>query len=329
MGDMRLHRPVLLQESVELLNCKSGGFYVDCTAGMGGHSERILEFSSPDGELLAIDRDEEAIRFIQPRLAAYKHRVTFVQTDYRMLKTVLQEYKLREPSGILADFGISLLQLTSPDRGFSFQTEGPLDMRMDRSQEQTAEEIVNRLGVSDLARILRTFGEEQAALRIAKKIVEERKRGPITTTEQLRRIVETVKPRKREEKIHPATKTFQALRIAVNSELEGLDSFLFDAFDSLIDGGRLVIIAFHSLEDRIVKRVFQFLSAACRCGKRRSQCICGGEPLSRMLTKKPITPSDEEIAENPMSRSAKLRTIEKIKGPIERGFWTEWLDERD
>lgn len=324
---MRLHRPVLSREAVELLNCSSGRVYVDCTLGMGGHAEAILEASAPIGFLLALDRDEEAIRFAERRLAAYEDRMKIVQGDFRMLRATLQETHLPSPSGILADLGPSMLQFTSAERGFSFQLEGPLDMRMDRRQSLTAAHIVNTYGLSALVEILRKFGEEKAALRIAKKIVEERQRLPIETTTRLRQIVESVRPQRRE-KIHPATQTFQALRIAVNQELEGLDIFIFDAFDSLETGGRLVFIGFHSLEDRIIKQTFQFLSVACRCPRRFQVCRCGGEPLSKLLTRKPVTPGRTEIAANPASRSAKLRALQKLRGPVPREFWPEWQEER-
>jgi 16S rRNA (cytosine1402-N4)-methyltransferase len=325
---MRLHRPVLLEEAIEFLDCKSDRLYVDCTLGMSGHAQKILEASSPGGMLLGIDRDEEAVRFSELRLAAYRNRVKIVRKDYRMISTILRENNLPSPSGIMADLGPSLLQLTSAERGFSFRLDGPLDMRMDRDQNLTAATIVNTYGLSALTRVLREFGEEKAARRIAKKIIEEREKSPVETTSRLREIVESVRRKKREEKIHPATQTFQALRIAVNAELEGLDSFIFDAFDSLISGGRLVLIGFHSLEDRIIKQTFQYLSAVCRCPKRFTVCRCGGKPLSKLLTKKPILPGKAEVSENPAARSAKLRALEKLRGPVPREFWIEWLEER-
>ena len=325
---MRLHQPVLWREAVELLHCKSSGFYVDCTLGMGGHAEKILEASSPDGFLLAIDRDQEAIIYATERLKVYQERIQAVQGNYKTLRTILEEGNWPSPSGVLADLGPSMLQFSSAERGFSFQPEGPLDMRMDRSQKETAADIINTYSLQALTNVLRELGEEKSASRIAKRIVEERQKSFIETTTRLRTIVEAVKPRRRDEKIHPATQTFQALRIAVNRELEGLDTFLFDAFDSLQVGGRLVLISFHSLEDRIVKHCFVFLSAACRCPKHYQKCVCGGEPLSKLMTKKPVQPSAKEIAENPASRSAKLRAFEKLKGPAPRHLWPEWFKER-
>ncbi|HSE39130.1 MAG TPA: 16S rRNA (cytosine(1402)-N(4))-methyltransferase RsmH [Acidobacteriota bacterium] len=324
---MRIHKPVLLQEAVTLLNCRSGGLYVDCTAGMAGHSEEILKASAPDGRLLAMDRDEQAIAIIRQKLEPYSNRVTIIHSDYRRIRNVLEEYSITQVDGILADLGVSMLQFSDPQRGFSFQEEGPLDMRMDQSQKETAEDLIRRSSEQDLSRILKEFGEEPAAKRIARAIVQERKNKPIQTTTDLRMIIEKVVPIRRTQRIHPATLTFQALRIAVNRELEGLDQFLFDAFDVLANGGRLVIIAFHSLEDRTVKQVFRFLSAACRCSIALPVCQCGGKPLSKLLTPSPVRPTEDEVNENPPSRSAKLRAIEKIEGTVPRELWQTWINE--
>ena len=325
---MQTHFPVLLEESIEFLNCRPGGFYVDCTLGMGGHAEKILEVSAPDGRVLALDKDEEALRVAEKRLASYKNRLTVVHEDYRMLRAILERIHLPEPNGILVDLGPSMLQFTSAERGFSFQQDGPLDMRMDRRQTITASSLLNQSSAEELLKIIRFYGEESAASAITRRIIEERKNAAFETTSQLVRVIESVKRRKPGDKIHPATKTFQALRIAVSDELGQLDQFVFDAFDSLASNGRLVVISFHSLEDRIIKQTFQFLSAACRCPKRLLQCICGGKPLSKMLTKKPLTAGETELQRNPASRSAKLRTIEKLSGPVPREFWTEWLQEK-
>lgn len=301
--------------------------YVDCTAGMAGHSEQILLASAPDGHLLAMDRDEQAIAIVRQHLATYGKRVTTVHSDFRRIRKVLEETEMSDPNGILVDLGASMIQFTDPERGFSFQEDGPLDMRMDRSQNETAEDLINRLSERELEKILKEFSEEPAAARIAKRIVQERKSTPLRTTKQLREVIEKVVPVKRGQKIHPATRTFQALRIAVNRELEGLDEFLFDAFDVLASEGRLVVIAFHSLEDRIVKQAFRFLSAACRCSKALPVCRCGGKPLSRQLTSSPVRPGEQEVRENPASRSAKMRVIEKIQGSAPRDLWKTWLKE--
>jgi 16S rRNA (cytosine1402-N4)-methyltransferase len=261
-------------------------------------------------------------------LASYKNRLTVVHEDYRMLRAILERIHLPEPNGILVDLGPSMLQFTSAERGFSFQQDGPLDMRMDRRQTVTASSLLNQSSAEELLKIIRMYGEESAASAITKRIIEERKKAILETTSQLVRVIESVKWRKPGDKIHPATKTFQALRIAVNTELEQLDQFVFDAFDSLTSNGRLVVISFHSLEDRIIKQTFQFLSAACRCPKRLLQCICGGKPLSKMLTKKPVIAGTAELQRNPASRSAKLRAVEKLSGPTPRELWTEWLLEK-
>ena len=323
------HIPVLVEESLEFLRCRTGGFYVDCTLGMGGHAEQILKKSAPDGRLLGLDRDEEAVRFVQNRLSSYSNRMTVVHEDYRMLRGILDRMQMPAPNGILVDLGPSMLHFTSPERGFSFQQEGPLDMRMDRRQTLTAGWLIHHAPAEKLTEIIRNYGEETSARAIVRKIVEQRKHAPIQTTTQLASLIESVKKRKPGDKIHPATKTFQALRIAVNSELENLDQFVFDAFDALASEGRFVVIGFHSLEDRIMKQVFQFLSAACRCPQRLMQCICGGKPLSKTLTRKPVRASEAEVQANPASRSAKLRALEKISSePAPRELWAEWLQDK-
>jgi 16S rRNA (cytosine1402-N4)-methyltransferase len=296
---------------------------------MGGHTEKILQSSQPNGFVLGLDRDPEALAYAKERLAPFGNRIQLIQANYKMLTEILEKNRISSPAGILADLGASMLQFSDPDRGFSFSHEGPLDMRMDPSDPETAADLLNTLPLQELTRIIREYGEEPSARRIASKIVEHRGQSPFRTTGELRILIERTIPRKLNQKIHPATKTFQALRIAVNHELEGLDSFVFDSFDSLEAGGRLVIISFHSLEDRIIKQTFQFLSAACRCSKRFIVCRCGGEPLSTLLTHKPVTPAEEEVEKNPASRSAKLRAIEKIKGSATREFWKEWKKERE
>ncbi|HSP06945.1 MAG TPA: 16S rRNA (cytosine(1402)-N(4))-methyltransferase RsmH, partial [Acidobacteriota bacterium] len=286
------------------------------------------EASAPGGFLLAIDRDEDAIRYSQQRLSRFGNRFKLIRGDYRMIQRILAEQEIGQPAGVLADLGASMLQFSQPERGFSFQAEGPLDMRMDRGQSLTAEQIINQAPLEELSRIFREYGEERAAHRVARRIVEERQSKPIRTTGELASFLKRVLPERRRQSIHPATRIFQALRIAVNRELEGLDEFVFDAFDSLVQGGRLVVIAFHSLEDRIIKHSFQFLSAACRCSRALMSCVCGGKPLSRTLTPRPVAPPEEEIERNPASRSARLRALEKIEGPVPRQLWKVWLEER-
>ena len=306
------HRPVLLRETIELLAAERGGLFVDCTVGLGGHSEAILQASS-GAQVLGIDRDEEALGLAGERLALYGSRFRAVHADFRELTRVLATAKVRQVHGILADFGVSSLQLDSPSRGFSFRHDGPLDMRMDVSSGETAAQLLVRLSEVDLARIIFEYGEEGRARRIARWIVERRESGePIRTTRDLAELVERAVGPAKHRRIHPATRTFQALRIAVNGELENLDRFLVQAVDHLEPDGRLAVISFHSLEDRIVKRTLLKLSGRCQCPPRLPQCICGATSLVEILTKRPITPTDIENDSNPRARSAKLRAVRKL-----------------
>jgi 16S rRNA (cytosine1402-N4)-methyltransferase len=307
------HRPVLLRETIELLAAERGGLFVDCTVGLGGHSEAILQASS-DAQVLGIDRDEEALELARERLAQYGSRFRAVHADFRELTRVLATAKVRQVRGVLADLGVSSLQLDSPSRGFSFRHDAPLDMRMDVTSGDTAAQLLGRLSEVDLARIIFEYGEERRARRIARWIVERRERGqPIRTTRDLAELVERAVGPDKKRRIHPATRTFQALRIAVNGELENLDSFLVQTVDYLEPDGRLAVISFHSLEDRIVKRTLLKLSGRCQCPPRLPQCICGATKSIEILTKRPIVPSDDELAENPRARSAKLRGARKIR----------------
>src|SRR5438132_6460476 len=307
------HRPVLLRETIELLAAERGGLFVDCTVGLGGHSEAILQASS-DAQVLAIDRDDEALELARERLALYGQRFRAVHADFRELTRVLAIAKIKQARGILADLGVSSWQLDSPSRGFSFRHDAPLDMRMDKSGGvETAAEMLGRLSEVEIARIIFEYGEERHSRRIARLIVERRERGePITTTQDLAELVERAIGRRKSRRIHPATRTFQALRIAVNRELENLDQFVTDAVDHLEPDGRLAVISFHSLEDRIVKRTLGKLSGRCQCPPRVPQCICGARKAVEILTRRPITPGDEEIAVNPRARSAKLRAGRKL-----------------
>ena len=306
------HRPVLLRETIELLAAARGGLFVDCTVGLGGHSEAILQASS-DAQVLGIDRDEEALGLARERLALYGSRFRAVHADFRDITRVLATAKVRQVHGMLADFGVSSLQLDSPSRGFSFRHDAPLDMRMDVSGGETAAELLGRLSEVDLARIIFEYGEERRARRIARWIVERRERGePIRTTRDLAGLVERAVGPDKKRRIHPATRTFQALRIAVNSELENLDSFLVQAVDHLEPNGRLAVISFHSLEDRIVKRTLLKLSGRCQCPPRLPRCLCGASKSIEILTRRPITPGAEELSENPRARSARLRGARKL-----------------
>ncbi|MGZ8845653.1 MAG: 16S rRNA (cytosine(1402)-N(4))-methyltransferase RsmH [Pyrinomonadaceae bacterium] len=306
------HRPVLLRETIELLAAERGGLFVDCTVGLGGHSEAILQASS-DAQVLGIDRDEEALGLARERLAQYGSRFRAVHADFRDITRVLATAKVRQVHGMLADFGVSSLQLDSPSRGFSFRHDAPLDMRMDVSSGETAAELLGRLSEVDLARIIFEYGEERRVRRIARWIVERRESGePIRTTRDLAGLVERAVGFDKKRRIHPATRTFQALRIAVNSELENLDSFLVQAVDHLEPDGRLAVISFHSLEDRIVKRTLLKLSGRCQCPPRLPKCLCGASKSIEILTRRPMTAGDDELSENPRSRSARLRGARKI-----------------
>jgi len=286
------HEPVLLEEALELLAVKPGGIYVDGTVGLGGHAAEILGRSAPDGRLTGADRDAEALVRAGEALASFGDRVRLLHADYRGLPALLGDER---PHGILLDLGVSSLQLDSPDRGFSFRTEGPLDMRMDRSRGETAAQVVNRMPEKPLADLIHRWGEDRAARRIARAIVEARRRGRIETTGALAEVVRRAAGRGGRRGFDPATRTFQALRIHVNRELEGLAPALEALARTLAPGGRLAVIAFHSLEDREVKHTFRALGA-------------GG---FRLLTRKPVRPGARELARNPRARSARLRAIER------------------
>lgn len=306
------HRPVLLRETIELLAPERGGLFVDCTVGLGGHSEAILE-TSRHAQVLAIDCDEEALALAEKRLTRFGSRFRAVHADFRDLTRVLATAKVKQARGILVDLGVSSLQLDSPTRGFSFRHDAPLDMRMDaKSDAETAAELLGRLPEVEIARIIFAYGEERRSRRIARLIVQSRERGePITSTRELAELVERAFGPGKHRRIHPATRTFQALRIAVNCELENLDRFLAEAVDVLEPDGRLTVISFQSLEDRIIKRTLLKLSGRCQCPPRAPHCMCGARNAVDILTRRPITPDDDEIARNPRARSAKLRAGRK------------------
>ncbi|MCI0338051.1 MAG: 16S rRNA (cytosine(1402)-N(4))-methyltransferase RsmH [Acidobacteria bacterium] len=310
---MELHRPVMPAEVITQLDAARGGLYIDATLGMGGHSELILN-ASPDNRVIGFDRDAEANEIATGQLAGFGGRFTAVHTDFRQVKEVIREKGIGSVAGILADLGVSSYQLDTPERGFSFRFgQGyPLDMRMDRSEGLTAADLVNSLGERELSDIIFKFGEERAARRIAHQIIAARAKGAIKTTAQLADLVVKAVHRKGHWRIHPATRTFQALRIAVNRELDGLDQFVADAVDLLESDGRLVIITFHSLEDRIIKQALRFQSGHCMCPPTQPECRCGATPRVEILTRKAIQPGEEEVAVNPRSRSAKLRACRKL-----------------
>ncbi len=306
------HITVLLNEAVDLLAPRAGGVYVDGTLGGGGHAAELLKRSAPDGVVIGLDQDVQALARAREVLAPYGSRAVLLQRNFRDLPAALAELGRDAVDGILLDLGVSWFHLRTPERGFSFMLDGPLDMRMDQSMPQTAASLVNTLPLAELTRILREFGEEDKAVSIARAIERARTRGPITGTVQLAGIVASVFPPYPPRRIHPATKTFQALRIAVNDELGALREGLQHMVRLLRPGGRIAVISFHSLEDRIIKQAFVAGATACICPPKLPQCGCGKVPELRVLTKRPVLAGPDEIERNPASRSAKLRGAEKL-----------------
>ncbi len=307
------HRPVLARECLELLGPAPGSVAVDLTLGPGGHAEALLEAVGPGGRVLGIDRDAEALAHASERLRRFGDRFVPMRGDHRDLLDLLAAAGVFAVDSILADLGVSSLQLDDPRRGFSFRADGPLDMRMDPSEGPSAADLVATLSEDELREILSTYGEEKLAGPIARAVVRERAKRPLVRTRELRDIVERVAGRRAERsRIHPATRTFQALRIAVNREVEGLERLVSDAVSILRRGGRLAVISFHSLEDRAVKRTLRSLAERCVCPPGLPLCGCGRENLVRLLTPRPVTPSAEEVRDNPRSRSARLRAAERL-----------------
>ena len=315
------HIPVLVKETVEALAAQPGGRYIDCTVGCGGHAAAILEQSSPGGQLLGIDADPEAIEVARTRLQAYSDSVLLVNDNFANLQAICLKYDFLPVHGILFDLGLSSLQLNSSARGFSFQRDTPLDMRLSPNQEITAANIINTSSEAKLAHLIRKYGEEGYNRQIAHHIVQER---PIRTTLQLVQTIERAIGSTRY-RIHPATKTFQALRIAVNQELENLEAALNQSINLLGFEGRLVVISYHSLEDRIVKQFMQREAKDCICPPGTPTCVCGHEANLRLITKKVVTPSLTEIEFNPRSRSAKMRAAKRIINQDEQYMTVEEL----
>jgi len=307
------HRPVLLEETMKFLSPERGGLFVDCTVGLGGHSEAILR-SSQNARVVGMDLDAAALEYAKQRLVQYAERFRATQSDFREIKDVLSKANEHDPKGILADLGVSSLQFDSPNRGFSFRFDAPLDMRMDPTGgRETAADLLFRLPETEIARIIFEFGEERRSRRIARRIVERREQGrPIKTTRELAELVQQSVGGRKWNQTHPATRTFQALRIAVNHELEDLAEFVAAAIDLLQPDGRFVVISFHSLEDRIIKRELQRLSGRCQCPPRLPVCSCGARKVIEILTRRPVTPGAGELDENPRARSAKLRACTKL-----------------
>jgi 16S rRNA (cytosine1402-N4)-methyltransferase len=309
---MHTHQPVLYHEIIHALQPRSPGIYVDGTVGAGGHARGIIEASSPDGKLVGFDVDPHALELAKEALAPYGDRVRLFRASYLSLGTTLQSLGWIPVQGILLDLGASSMQFDTPERGFSFQKDAPLDMRFNPDSPVRAADIVNEASEQELADLIYRYGEERAARRIARAIVRAR---PIRTTRQLAALIEAILPR-RGRAIHPATRTFQALRIAVNDELNVIERTLPQAVEALAPGGRIAILAFHSLEDRIVKRFFQRESRDCICPPEQPICTCGHRATLKIITRKPVRPSEEEIRRNPRARSARLRVAEKL--PDER-----------
>ncbi|HKY09245.1 MAG TPA: 16S rRNA (cytosine(1402)-N(4))-methyltransferase RsmH [Candidatus Binatia bacterium] len=305
------HISVLSREVGEWLRPEPGKRYLDGTLGGGGHAEEILIRSSPDGQVLGLDRDGEAIAAATKRLQRFGKRLVARQASFADATSIMGEIGWSGADGVVLDLGISSHQIDSPERGFSFRGEAPLDMRMDRRQALSARELLNTSSADELEQIFRDYGEEPDARRIARAVVAERQRAAIHMTGELVKIVESVKRRKRRDH-HAATQVFQALRIAVNQELQHLEKFMDAGFELLLPGARLAVISFHSLEDRIVKRAFRKWSRSCLCPPRVLRCQCGWSQKVKMLSKKPIVPSANEITENPRARSAKLRVVERV-----------------
>lgn len=307
----KAHKPVLLDEVLEALRTHEGGLFVDCTLGLGGHTEAILD-SSPDAQVIGIDRDPIALEVARQRLARFGDRVRLVRSNFAAIAQVVAG-QAGEISGIVADLGVSSMQLDSETRGFSFRFDAPLDMRMSPNEGQAAFELLADTDERELADIIYRYGEERHSRKIAKWIIERREKGePIRTTFELAELVRRAVRTSPKDKIHPATRTFQALRIAVNGELEILERFIVDAAELLKTKGTLAVITFHSLEDRIVKHAFQRLAGRCDCPPRIPKCVCGAKKTVEIVTRKPIVPGEDEMRENPRSRSAKLRACRKI-----------------
>ena len=307
------HVSVLLFECIEALNIRDGYTYVDCTTGGGGHSLEIAKRLGPTSRLICFDRDKDAIAAAKERLKDHLDKITFVNENFSSLDRVIKEYNIDNLGGVLADLGCSSYQFDTPERGFSYMHDAKLDMRMDTDSPLSAYEIVNEYTEQRLKEVIYDYGEERFAPRIAAAICKHRKEQPITTTHQLTEIIKSAIPSAaRADGPHPAKRTFQAIRIEVNGELDAIRPLIDSATANLVSGGRLAIISFHSLEDRIVKQSFKSYLGGCTCPKDFPICVCGRKPVIKEISKKPILPSAEELEYNPRSRSAKLRVAEKL-----------------
>ncbi len=310
-----IHKPVLLKESIEILNLKSGMTVIDATLGGGGHSREILKRILPSGKLIAIDQDAEAIENFQDYLRSNQKQenAILVRNNFARLDDAIHSLKIKNVDTIVADLGISSDQLDNSKRGFSFLKDGPLDMRIDKNSKKTACDVVNAYSKKELARIIKEYGEEKFARSIAEKIAQQRKKKSISTTSELVSVIGSSVPEKyKHQKLHFATKTFQALRMEVNQEIQNLEKFLASAIELLRPGGRIAVISFHSGEDRIVKKVFAENARGCICPPGFPICRCGKKEALKIITRKPVAPKEDEIRSNPRSRSAKLRVAERL-----------------
>lgn len=308
------HKSVLLQETIENLKVKPDGVYVDGTLGGAGHALEVCKKLSATGRFIGIDQDAAAIETAAERLKNYESQTIIIRSNYCSMIREVQNLGIREVDGIVLDLGVSSYQLDTAERGFTYRADAPLDMRMDQRQEKTARDIVNTYSESEIYRIIRDYGEDRFARNIARHIVKARENAPINTTGELAEIIKQAIPMKaRAVGGHPAKRTFQAIRIELNQELEVLKQSLDDMIDLLGDGGRICIITFHSLEDRIVKNIFRNSEHPCTCPPDFPVCVCGKKSKGRVITRRPILPTEQEIAENPRSKSAKLRVFERIK----------------
>ena len=307
------HKSVLLFECIEALNIRNGYTYVDCTTGGGGHSLEIARRMGPDSRLICFDQDTDAIKAAKQRLSDYTDRITFVNENFSSLGPVLDEMKVDNLGGVLADLGCSSYQFDTPERGFSYMNDAPLDMRMNKDAPLSAYNVVNEYSEWDLRRIINDYGEERFAGKIAAGIVRARTDKKIETTLELSEIIKSAIPAAaRANGPHPAKRSFQAIRIEVNAELDVITPMVESATEKMAEGGRIAVITFHSLEDRIIKQAFKKLSSGCTCPRDFPVCVCGNKPKLKEITKKPILPTEDELQENPRSRSAKLRIAEKL-----------------
>ena len=307
------HKSVLLFECIEALNIRNGYTYVDCTTGGGGHSLEIAKRMGKDSRLICFDQDTDAIKAAKERLIEFSDRITFVNENFSSLGSVLEDLKVDNLGGVLADLGCSSYQFDTPERGFSYMNDAPLDMRMNKDAPLSAYNVVNEYSEFDLRKIINDYGEERFAGRIAAGICRARSESKIETTFQLSEIIKSAIPAAaRVNGPHPAKRTFQAIRIEVNAELDVISPMVASAADKMVSGGRIAVISFHSLEDRIIKHAFKELSTGCTCPRDFPVCVCGKTPKIKEISRKPILPSEEELLENPRSRSAKLRIAEKL-----------------